>query len=74
MNIPTCTVVHTCLDVVIVKYVHNIPGCICNRYQVHPDLQRDSIYFIDSDYGYIIYEILCRDKIEHKRDIKVEYD
>ena len=41
---PTQTIVHPCLDVVAVKYAHDIPIIICNRDQEKQTLQKHPIY------------------------------
>ena len=40
---PTRTIVHTCLDVVAIKYVHDIPKSIWNRNHTKKALQNRSI-------------------------------
>ena len=54
---PTQTIVHTCLDVVTVKYVHDIPKSICNRNNKKQDLRKHPICLTDSDHDYILEEI-----------------
>ena len=52
--VPTQNIVHPCLDVVAVKYVHDIPRSIFNRNQAKQDLQRHPIFITDSDHNDIL--------------------
>ena len=61
--IPTRTTVHICLDVMAVKYVHNIPGSVCKINQKKRSLQRHLIFLTDSDHDSIFEEIEGRHKI-----------
>ena len=54
---PTLTIVNTCLDVVAIKYVHNIPKCICNRNHAKQALLNHTLCLTDSDNYYIFEEI-----------------
>ena len=49
---PTCNIVHPCIDVVALKYVQDIPICVCNRNQAKKDLHRYLFFLIDSDHNY----------------------
>ena len=62
----TRTIVHPCIDVVVVKYVHGIPRSVCNRNQTKQASQRHPIYLTDPDHDYIL------DKVEHKE--KIDYE
>ena len=55
--VPTCTIIHPCLDVVRILYVKGTPKNVCNRIQAKKDIQRHSICLTDSDYYYILDEI-----------------
>ena len=55
--IPTHTIVYPCIDVVAVKYVHDITGIVCNKIQANKDLQRHHTCLTNSDKNYIIEEI-----------------
>ena len=55
---------HPCLDVVTVKYVHDIPKSICNRNNSKQALQTHPICLTDCDHDYILEEIEHRDKVE----------
>ena len=55
--VPTITIVNTCLDVVVVKYVHDIPKSIFNRNHAKQALRKHTIFMTDSDYDYILGEI-----------------
>ena len=51
--IPTRTIVHPCLDVLEVKYVHDIAISVNNRNQAKQDLQRHPIFWTEDDHNYI---------------------
>ena len=71
---PTHTIVHTCLDVFVVKDVHYITRSDFNINQTRKDLQRHLICLTDYDDDYILDEIGGRDKIEYKINVSVEYE
>ena len=70
--VPTHTIAHPCFDVIIVKYIHDIPRSDYNRNQLIQALQRYTICLTDSDHDYIIDEIGRREKMEHKKYISVD--
>ena len=72
--VPTGTIVQTCLDGIVVKYVHDLPIIICNRNQARRYLNRNIICFADSDHDYILDKIVRREKFEYERNINVEGD
>ena len=51
--VPTQTILHTYLDVMVVKYVHDIPIIVCSRNEPKQALQRHP-FLTDSDNDYII--------------------
>ena len=51
---PMHTLVYPRLDVMVVKYVHDIPKNVCNRIQTKKSLQIHPICFNDSDHNYIL--------------------
>ena len=55
---------YPCIDVVVIKYVHDIPISIWNRNHAKQALQKLPICLTDPDYDYILGEIEHRDKIE----------
>ena len=57
---PTQTIVHPYIDVVAVKYFHDILKSILNRNHAKQALQKQPICLTDSDHDYILEEI------EHK--------
>ena len=61
--VTTHTILHLCLDVMVVKYFHYIPISVCNRNQAKQALQRHPICLNDYYHNYIIKEIGRRDKI-----------
>ena len=69
---PTHTIVHTCLDVFVAKYGHDITISAFNINQTRKDLQRYLICLTDSDNDYIIDEIGGKEKIEYKINVSVE--
>ena len=54
----TCTIEHTCLDVIPMKDVHDITRGVFNRHQSLKSLKRNNICLTDSDHDYIIDEIV----------------
>ena len=70
--IPTHTIVHTCLDVFVVKDVHDITRGAFNINQTRKYLQRHLICLPDYDNDYIFDEIGGRDKIEYKINVSVD--
>ena len=72
--VPTHTIVHTCIDVFVVKDVNDITRSDFNINQTRKALQRHLICLTYSDNDYILNEIGGRDKIEYKINISVEDD
>ena len=70
--VPTHTIVHTCLNVFVVKDVHDITRGVFNINQKRKDLQRHLICLTDYDNDYIIDGIGGRDKIEYNIYVSVE--
>ena len=60
---PTCTIIHPQLEVNAVIDSHAITKSVCNRTQAKKIISRQSIFFTDSDYDYILEEIGRQDKI-----------
>ena len=48
--VPTRTILHPCLDIMVVTEVKEIPNSLCNRNQAHKSIQRHSICLTDSDH------------------------
>ena len=69
--VPKRTIVHPCLDDIVVKDVHNIHRNNLIRNQESLTLQRHTICFTHYDHDYILDEIRHRDKIEHEINISV---
>ena len=55
--VTTCTILHPCLDVIIITDVQDIPNTVCNSNQAKKAIQRHLICMADSDYDYILDEI-----------------
>ena len=71
----TCTILHPCLDFIIIRYVQDIPKNICNMIQAKQAIQKHSIIMTDADYDYILDEIESREKIEFENNFSVNsYD
>ena len=66
ITVPTRTILHPCLDVIIIRYVQDIPKNICSRNQAQKSTQRHPIITTDADYDYISYEIERREKLSLK--------
>ena len=58
--VSTRTILHPCLDVVIITDFQDIHKTFCNRIQAKKFRQRHPICIIDADYDYILDEIECR--------------
>ena len=71
---PTYTIVHPFLDVVAVKYVHDIPRFFCNRNQSKQALQIHPLFLTDSYNDYTLEDIEHRAKIEYEGNISVDGD
>ena len=70
-TVPTCTIIHPRLEVNAVTYFNAMPTSICTRTQAKKYISRQPICLTDSEYDYILEEIVCRDKIEFERDVEV---
>ena len=55
--VPTCTILHPCLDFDRITYVQDIPKTVCNRIQEKHSIQIHPICMIYADYDYIWDEI-----------------
>ena len=60
--VTTHTILHPLLDVIIIRYVQDIPKNICGRIQAKKAIQRHPIIITDADYDYIFDEIERREK------------
>ena len=60
---PIHSIIHPRLEVTVVTYFHEIPKIVCNRTQAKKAISRQPICLTDSDYDYILEEIVRRDKI-----------
>ena len=54
---PTCKILHSCLDVITIIYIQDIPKNLYNRIQAKKSIQRHPIITTDADYDYILDEI-----------------
>ena len=70
--VTTHTIVHTCPDVFVVKYVNDIIISAFNINQTRKYLQRHLICLTDYDNDYILDEIRGRENIEYKINVSVE--
>ena len=73
MVIPTCTIIHPCIGVIVVRYVKDTPNIVCNRKLARQDLQIRSMQTTDSDHDYILDKILRWDQIDQGRKINTEH-
>ena len=64
--VPTCNILHPCIDVMVVKGVHNNPNSIFNRNQSIQVLKINPIYLTESDNDCFFDEIVSREKFEYK--------
>ena len=72
--VSTRIIIHPCLDVVIITDVQEILKTVCNRIQSKQAIQRHPIFMTDDDYGYILDEIECRDKIKFEQNVSGNRD
>ena len=70
--VTTHTILHTCLDIFLVKDVHDITISAFNINQTRKDLLGHLIGITDYDNYYILDGIGVRDKIEYKRNVIVK--
>ena len=63
--IKTHNIVHTCLDVSVIKYVADIPRSTCNK-KPRQSVQRQPICISDAGHDYILDEIERCDNIEYE--------
>ena len=54
MIVPTCTILHPCLDVARIRYFQDIPKTVRNRIQAMKVIQRHPIIMTDADYNFIL--------------------
>ena len=65
--VPTRTIFHPRLDVLIIIYVQDIPKNVCNSIQSKKSIQRHPICMIDADYDNILDEIERQEKLSLKK-------
>ena len=61
--VPTRTILHPSLEVIIIIYVQEIPKKLCGRNEAKKSTQRHPIIMTDADYDYILDEIERREKL-----------
>ena len=62
--VPTRTILHPCLDVIIIVYVQDIPNKLCGRSKAKKAIQRHPTIMTDADYDYILDDIERLEKID----------
>ena len=55
--VPTRTILHPSLEVIIIRCVEDTPKKLCGRRKAKKSIQRHPIIVTDADYDYIIDEI-----------------
>ena len=60
--VPTRTILNPCIDIIIIRYVQDIPKNVCNRIQAKKVIQRHPICMTDYGYDYILDEIERREQ------------
>ena len=63
ITVTTRTIPHPRPEVNAVTYFHTMHISVCTRTQRKKSISRNPICFTDSDYDYILEEIVCQDKI-----------
>ena len=71
---PTHTIIHPCLNVIIIRHFQDIHKNICNRIQEKQSIQRHPICMPDADNDYILDEIEHREKNKFERNVSVNSD
>ena len=64
--VPTQTIIHSCLYVVEVKYIHDINRTVWNRKHTKHDLQNNPIRLTDSDHDYTFEKFERRENMSTK--------
>ena len=62
------------LEVIIIRYVQDIPKELCSRNESKTAIQRHQIIVTEADYDYIMDEIERREKNEFGRNVSVNSD
>ena len=60
--VPTHTILHPCLEVIIIRYVQDILKKFCGGSEAKNAIQRHTIIVTYADYDYIMDEIERREK------------
>ena len=74
IKLPTCTILHLQLEVNAVTGFHATPTSVCTRKQAKKSVSRQPICLTDSDYDYILEEIVHQDKIMFEIYVNVYSD
>ena len=61
--VPTCTILHPRLEVIIIRYVRDILKKLFGRSKAKKSIQRHQIIVTGADYDYIMDEIERREKM-----------
>ena len=72
--VPTCTILHPRLEVIIIRYVQDIPEKFCIRNEAKKEIQRHPIIVTDADYDYILDGIERNEKMKFERNVSVNSD
>ena len=72
--VPTCTIIHPSLDVIIIRYVQDIPNNLCSRNRSKNVIQIHPIIMTDADYDSILDEIERREKKEFESNVSDNSD
>ena len=64
--VPTRTILHPRLDVIIIRYIQDIPKKLCSRNEAKKSIQRHPIIMTDTDYDYVMDEIERHEKLSFK--------
>ena len=62
--ISTHNIVHSCIDVLSIKYVVDIPSSICNK-TITTNSSTTEIFITDKDHDYILDGIIPLDHIDY---------
>ena len=64
--VPTRTILHPILEVIIIRYVQDTPKKLCGRSKAKKGIRRHPIIVTDADYDYIMDEIERFEKLSLK--------
>ena len=74
ITVPTCTILHTQIEVNAVTYFNAILKRICTSTHAKKSISRQPVFLTDSEYDYILEEIGRQEKFQFERYVEVYSD